>query len=60
MVAVELAVEAILELVSKLLRCGVRVRESFDGDGDWVGGLIPGRRLVDDEGLWDDWPLDLE
>lgn len=60
LVAGELAVEAVLELVSELLWCGVLVSEFPDADGDGVGGLVLDFGFVDDEGLGNDGPLDFE
>lgn len=60
LVASKLAVEAILELVSELLWCGVLVREFPDADGNGVGGLVLDFGFVDDEGLGTDGPLDFE
>lgn len=60
LVAGELAIESVFELVAELFWLGILVRELFDGDSNGVGGLVLGFALVDDEGLGDDGSLDFE
>lgn len=60
LIAGELAVEAVLELVPKLLRCAVLIGEFLNGDGDRVGRLVLDFGFVDDEGFGNDRSLDFE
>lgn len=60
LVAGELTIESVFELVAELFWLSILVGELFDGDSNGVGGLVLGFALVDDEGLGDDGSLNFE